>query len=111
MSQSSNRFSSTLLLAGMSFWVSSTLSSLAWAAYPDHPIRLIIPYAAGGPTDVLGRLVGQKMGEVLKQTVVIDNRPGAGANVGILAVSKSTPDGYTLLFGDRTQAAKPCRTW
>ena len=107
MSQSSNRFSSTLLLAGMSFWVSSTLSSLAWSAYPDHPIRLIIPYAAGGPTDVLGRLVGQKMGEVLKQTVVIDNRPGAGANVGILAVSKSTPDGYTLLFGDINLVVNP----
>ncbi len=82
-------------------------ASTAQAAFAEHPIRLIIPYAAGGPTDVLGRLVGQKMSEVLKQSVVIDNRPGAGANVGILAVAKSTPDGYTLLFGDINLVVNP----
>ena len=80
---------------------------VAHASFPEHPIRLIIPYAAGGPTDVLGRIVGQKMGDVLKQSVVIDNRPGAGANVGILAVAKSTPDGYTLLFGDINLVVNP----
>ncbi len=77
------------------------------AAYPERPIRLIIPYAAGGPTDILGRIVGEKMGEALKQTVVIDNRQGAGANVGITAVAKSPADGYTLLFGDINLVINP----
>jgi tripartite-type tricarboxylate transporter receptor subunit TctC len=84
-----------------------TLSHHAQAAYPDRPIKLIIPYAAGGPTDVLGRLVAQKMGEILKQTVVVDNRAGASANVGILAVAKSMPDGYTILFGDINLVVNP----
>jgi tripartite-type tricarboxylate transporter receptor subunit TctC len=77
------------------------------AAYPDRPIRLIIPYAAGGPTDILGRIIGEKMGEMLKQSIVIDNRQGAGANVGIMAVAKSPADGYTLLFGDINLVINP----
>jgi tripartite-type tricarboxylate transporter receptor subunit TctC len=77
------------------------------AAYPERPIRLIIPYAAGGPTDILGRIIGTKISEVIKQTVVIDNRQGAGANVGINAVAKSPGDGYTLLFGDINLVINP----
>jgi tripartite-type tricarboxylate transporter receptor subunit TctC len=77
------------------------------AAYPDHPIRLIIPYAAGGPTDILGRIIGEKMGDILKQSIVIDNRQGAGANVGIMAVAKSPSDGYTILFGDINLVINP----
>jgi tripartite-type tricarboxylate transporter receptor subunit TctC len=77
------------------------------AAYPDRPIKLVIPYAAGGPTDVLGRIVGQNMGDILKQTVVIENRPGAGAAVGFSAVAKAVPDGHTLLLGDINLAVNP----
>lgn len=77
------------------------------AAYPDRPIKLVIPYAAGGPTDVLGRLVGQKLAERLKQAVVIENRPGSGAAVGFAAVAKAVPDGYTLLLGDINLAVNP----
>ena len=64
--------------------------------YPAKPIRMIVPYVPGGPTDILGRSVAQAIGEALGQTVVIDNRPGAAGNVGTIAAARSAPDGYTL---------------
>lgn len=67
--------------------------------YPVKPIRLVAPFAAGGGTDVLARIVGQKLNERWGQAVVVDNRPGAGGNVGADLVAKSTPDGYTLMLG------------
>jgi tripartite-type tricarboxylate transporter receptor subunit TctC len=67
--------------------------------YPGKPITFIVPYPAGGANDILGRLIGQKMGEVLGQTVVIENKPGAGTLIGGTAVAKAKPDGYTLLVG------------
>ncbi len=71
-------------------------SVLAADAYPSRPIKLIVPFAPGGPTDVMGRVVGKLLGEQLKQTVVIDNRPGAGGNLGTDMVAKAPADGYTL---------------
>src|SRR3954454_23376178 len=68
------------------------------AEYPTRAIRLIVPYAAGGPTDVLGRLVGDYLGRDLKQTVVIENKAGAQGAIGAEAAARSEPDGYTLLF-------------
>jgi tripartite-type tricarboxylate transporter receptor subunit TctC len=68
------------------------------AEYPTRPIRLIVPYAAGGPTDVLGRLVGDYLGRDLKQTVVIENKAGAQGAIGAEAAARSEPDGYTLFF-------------
>jgi tripartite-type tricarboxylate transporter receptor subunit TctC len=67
--------------------------------YPNRPITLIIPFAAGGPTDVLGRAMGQKLGEILGQTVVIENVGGAGGMLGGARVAKAAPDGYTLGLG------------
>lgn len=64
--------------------------------YPVKPIRAIVPYPAGGPTDVLARLIGQKAGEAMGQAVVVDNRGGAGGVIGTDAVAKAAPDGYTL---------------
>ena len=64
--------------------------------YPAKPIRMIVPYVPGGPTDILGRSVAQAIGDALGQTVVIDNRPGAAGNVGTLAAARAAPDGYTL---------------
>jgi tripartite-type tricarboxylate transporter receptor subunit TctC len=74
-----------------------TLSGAA-RAYPTRPVRLIVGYAAGGPTDVSARLVGQWLSERLGQQFVIENRPGAGGNVGTELVVKAPPDGYTLLL-------------
>jgi tripartite-type tricarboxylate transporter receptor subunit TctC len=68
-------------------------------AYPVKPIRVIVPYAAGGATDLTARLVGQKMQAVFKQTVIVENRPGAGGVIGADAVAKAAPDGYTVLVG------------
>ena len=68
------------------------------AEYPTRPIRLVVPYAAGGPTDVLGRLVGDYLGRDLKQPVVVENKAGAQGAIGAEAAARSEPDGYTLFF-------------
>lgn len=65
--------------------------------FPNHPLRYVVPFAAGGLTDVMARLVGQKLTESLKQPVIIDNKPGGNANLGADFVAKSPPDGYTWL--------------
>ena len=66
--------------------------------YPAKPIRLIVPFPAGGATDILARALSQKLGEKIGQTVVVENRPGAGGTIGADAASKSAADGYTLLL-------------
>jgi tripartite-type tricarboxylate transporter receptor subunit TctC len=77
-------------------------------SYPTRSITLIVPFAAGGPADFLGRLIGQKMGEDLGQQIVVDNRPGANTIIGAQAVAKANPDGYTLLMAiDGTLVMNP----
>ena len=71
---------------------------LAQSAWPDRPIKLIVPYSAGGAADQMARLVAMALGERLKTTVIVDNRPGGGGTIGAAAVAKALPDGYTLLL-------------
>lgn len=67
--------------------------------FPDHPLTMIIPFAAGGPTDVLGRIMAQKMGELMKQTVIVENVGGAGGMTGSRRGADAAPDGYTMTLG------------
>jgi tripartite-type tricarboxylate transporter receptor subunit TctC len=75
--------------------------------YPNRPIRLIVPAGAGGPTDILARLMGDFLSQRFGQPVVIDNRPGAGTNIGTQAVINAEPDGYTLLVTTHANAINP----
>ena len=80
----------------------SLLVTTAFAEYPDKPIRLIVPYPPGGATDVIGRVMTQKLGAALGQTVVVDNRAGAAGSLGATVAAREKPDGYTLLMGALT---------
>ena len=85
-----------------------TLTGLGHAqTWPTRPIKLVVPFAAGGTTSILGRAMADKLAPLLGQPVVVDNRPGAGGNVGMDAVAKSEPDGYTLLMGPIGLAINP----
>ena len=76
-------------------------------AYPSKPIRLIIPFPPGGPTDIFGRMVAQQLSESFKQQVIADNRPGAGGNIGVELAAKAPPDGYTLTSYTVAQSIAP----
>ncbi len=75
--------------------------ALAQTSYPERPITLILPYAAGGGTDTIARVLGKALSEELKGNIIVENRPGAGGNLATDAVSTSKPDGYTLLIGNQ----------
>ena len=87
------RWLSVLLSAA--FIPSAALSQ----TYPAKPIRIIVPFAAGGAVDVVARAVGQRMSEQMGSPVIIENKPGASANLGAELVAKAAPDGYTVLMG------------
>ncbi len=85
-----------------------TGNAMAQADYPTRPVRLIVPFAAGGSTDIVARIIAAKMGEILKQTMIVENRAGAGGNAGAAAVARAEPDGYTVLMGTvATHAINP----
>lgn len=76
--------------------------------YPSKPVRVIVPYAPGGPSDIFGRLLFQKITESSGYTFIIENKPGASAKIGIQIVAKANPDGYTLLLSSRAFVINPC---
>ncbi len=80
----------------------SIMAGAAQAAYPEKPVHIVVPYPAGGSTDALARTVGQKLSDIFKQPVVVENRAGASGNIGAGHVAQSTPDGYTLFLGTST---------
>lgn len=94
-----------MTLAAMALF---TVAARAQDRYPGKPVRIIVPFAVGGATDIMARIMGQKMGEILGQTFIVDNRPGAGGNLGSDLVAKATPDGYILLMATAsTHGANP----
>ncbi len=86
------------VISAAGFACAALLSSLAAAEFPDKPIRLVVPWPAGGGSDVVARVVAQPLGERLKQAIVVDNRPGANGSIGTTVVAKAAPDGYTLIW-------------
>src|SRR5947199_78669 len=89
---SSTVFAAILIAAG--------LSAGAQQPYPSHPITVIVPFAAGGPTDVLARILGQHMSQTLGQQIVIETVTGGGGSIGSARVAKAAPDGYTMVLGN-----------
>jgi len=96
-------FAGTVLIAAL-----ASTAVRARDDYPSRPVQMIIPFSAGGPTDIVGRVMGAKMGELLGQQFVVENKTGAGGNIGAEAVAKATPDGYTILMATvSTNAINP----
>jgi tripartite-type tricarboxylate transporter receptor subunit TctC len=75
--------------------------------FPTRPVRMIVPFAPGGPTDIVARLLAQRLGELWGQTVLIDNRPGAGGNLGVEIAARAAPDGYTVLVTSSSYVVNP----
>ncbi len=93
----SNVFKLTLAALALSSTIATTAS--AQDTYPNKPIKVVVPFPAGGATDILTRAITEKLAQRIGQPVIIENRPGAGANIGAATVAKAAPDGYTLLMG------------
>src|SRR5688572_2669817 len=92
------------LLALMAFASPHTVFA---QAYPAKPIRLILPFPPGGPTDIAGRIIGQKLAEQIGQPVIPDNRPGATSNIGLELAARAPADGYTIVFAGPPIAVSP----
>src|SRR5215475_3734149 len=87
------------LAAACAFSLGAVARNAQAQVYPNRTIRLIAPFPAGGGTDSVARIVAARLSELLGQQVIVDNRPGAGSNIGAEAAARSAPDGYTLLLG------------
>jgi tripartite-type tricarboxylate transporter receptor subunit TctC len=90
---------SSLILSLLCAALVACMTPVAAQTYPVKPVRMVVPFPAGGPTDIVGRTIGQKLNEALGQSIIIDNRAGAGGVIGTEYVAKSPPDGYTILLG------------
>ncbi len=98
---------SKVLLLVVSALAAATFTSVHAQTFPTKPVRIVVPFPAGGTSDILARAVGQKLSEEYKQQFIVDNRPGAGANIGAELVAKAPPDGYTLLLASTIHTINP----
>jgi tripartite-type tricarboxylate transporter receptor subunit TctC len=98
-SLSLSRRRSLQTLAATALFALGTAPAMAQTPYPSKPITMIVPFSAGGTTDILARVVGQALSTELGQSIIIDNRPGAGGNIGGQAAARAAGDGYTLFMG------------
>ena len=99
-----------LLMAALCVAAATTsfvAQSRAQGKYPDHPVKVLVGFSAGGGTDVAARVIAQKLSESLKQQFYIENHPGAGGNIGMTQVAKSPPDGYTILVASSSYVVNP----
>jgi tripartite-type tricarboxylate transporter receptor subunit TctC len=90
-------------LVGPGFWLKQARA----AGYPERPIKIIVPFAPAGPTDIMARIVATHLGEAISGTVIVENKPGAGGNIGIGAAAHADPDGYTLLITSSAYVVNP----
>lgn len=94
-------------LTAITLAAATTTAAFAADAWPSRPITLVVPFASGGTTDIIGRAVGQRLGEALGQPMVVDNRPGAGGTIGGALVARANPDGYTFLLATVAHTMAP----
>jgi tripartite-type tricarboxylate transporter receptor subunit TctC len=100
-----NLFNRIVVGAALSATCLCGVTASAENIYPSKPIRLVVPFAAGGGTGMMARVIGNKLDETLKWTVIVDNRPGAGSNIGVDLVTKARPDGYTVVMARTSNLA------
>ena len=111
------------LLRGLCLSLAAALPAAAHADWPDHPIHLVVPFPPGSSPDILARTISEPLSQALGQPIVVDNKPGAGGNIGTRIVAQAKPDGYTLLYTingplvtaprctRRRSATTRCATW
>jgi tripartite-type tricarboxylate transporter receptor subunit TctC len=100
-------FHAVITRLGAALAAAALTTSAAWAAYPDKPVKLVVPFAPGGGTDLIARTLGVGMAQALGQPVIVENKPGAGTVIGTDAVAKSAPDGYTIVIATFAHAINP----
>jgi tripartite-type tricarboxylate transporter receptor subunit TctC len=97
----------TLLAAAVALAAAAPLASFAQDSFPSKPITIVVPYPPGGSNDVFARVIAKEMGEILKQSVIVDNKPGASGTIGAGYVAKAAPDGYTVLYEATPHSINP----